>query len=130
MSTYWRLPSTTVIALSFPLPSLWRGGQGVRLPVADWHAGLRVTRARGGALRRHGVDPGEVALAQRDVDGLGVFREPAALLRAGNRHDVLPPGQEPGQRQLRRCTALFVRDFLDPANQVQVLLEVRLLKPG
>src|SRR5207302_5359680 len=101
-----------------------------RLPVEQLHPGLRVTGTGGDALRRHAVDPCEVALAQRDADRLGVLLEPGALLRAGNGHDVLPSGQKPGQRQLRRRAALFARDLLDLANEVQVLLEVRLLKPG
>src|SRR5207237_5428724 len=94
------------------------------------HPGLRVTGARGDAFRRHGVDSREIALAQGDAGRPGVLFEPGALRRAGNRHDVVPPRQEPGQRQLRRRAALLPRDLLALADEVQALLKVRPLKPG
>src|SRR5438270_13176855 len=106
------------------------GPHALTSPVDQPHSGLRVASARGDALRSDGVDPREITLAQGDAGRLGVLFEPGALLRAGNRHDVVPPGQEPGQRQLRRRTTLFPRDLFDLADEVQVLLEVGPLKPG
>src|ERR1043166_1995373 len=94
------------------------------------HPGLGVARARGDAFRRHGIDPRELALAQRDADRLSILLEPGALFRARDRHDVVAARQQPAQGQLRRRTALLARDLLDLADEVQVLLEVRSLKPG
>src|SRR5712675_508473 len=47
---------------------------------------------------------------------------------AGNRHDVVSLREHPRQRELRRGTLVLLRDFLDPRDQLEVLLEVLALK--
>ena len=51
-------------------------------------------------------------------------------LRPRDWDNVLALGQHPGQRQLRRRAADFLRDSLHRLGQMQITLEVLTLEPG
>ena len=91
-----------------------RAGGRRRLPAHRSHARLRVPRA-GGRLAGHRLVQGrEVARGERQVRRREVLVEVAPALGAGDRHDVLAAGQDPGQRELRRRAAFAPRQRIDP----------------
>jgi hypothetical protein len=75
--------------------------------------------------RRQQEDPRlGLVLGQADGVGAGVLLEPGDPPGAGNRGDVVALGEQPGQRDLRRCGARLGGDGLDLVDDAQVAVEV------
>src|SRR5205807_1188839 len=72
----------------------------------------------------------QVVGREADLYGAEVVVEVLDLLRAGDRDDVLPLGQHPGESKLARRAPLRGRHALDLFYQLQVLPEVLALEPG
>ena len=50
------------------------------------------------------------------------------MLGAGNRHDVLPLGEQPRERELAGCAPFLARERFDPPDEIEIPLEVLSLK--
>src|SRR5205814_10557220 len=88
------------------------------------HLRFRISRAGRGAGRNRGGDALRITRVETHAERLHVLLEPLAPLGAGDRDDVLPQSQEPGEGELGRCTALLFRDRLDPMDERAGLCEV------
>src|SRR5439155_10973364 len=114
--------------------SLYRPGRPtpfeapIQLNMDALHLRFRISRAGRGAGRNRGGDALRITRVETHAERLHVLLEPLAPLGAGDRDDVLPQRQEPGEGQLGRCTALLFRDRLDPNHELEVLREVGLLE--
>ena len=69
-------------------------------------------------------EPFDLLGAQLDAVGGGVLLDAGDPLGAGDRGDVVALGEQPGQRDLRRCGAGLGGDGLDLVDDAQVALEV------
>jgi hypothetical protein len=76
--------------------------------------------------RPDGAEARELVAAQDNIGGGGVLLEPGDPLGAGDRHDVVPLGEQPGQGYLRGGRSDFGGYRLDLGDDAQVLLEVLL----
>src|ERR1700682_3938515 len=85
------------------------------------HALRGIALAGGGA---HLVEAAQFFGRQPDRQCPGVLLEILAALRAGDGHDVLSPGEDPGERKLRSGHFLFARDLFHAGDEPQVALEV------
>src|SRR4051812_33549224 len=89
-----------------------------------------IAGARRDARREGAVKCREVAGSERHADCADILLEPPHLPRAGDRHDVGPPRQQPGERHLRLGAALLGSDALDGCEQRPVTLEIAFLEAG
>lgn len=76
------------------------------------------------ALRQDLVDGLEVGVGEGEVGGAGVFLDALRAAGAGDGHDVLAAGQEPGQGELGDGGALGRCELGEPVDGFDVLLEV------
>ena len=65
-----------------------------------------VSGACSGSFGQCLLDPRDVAVRQTNVSSPDVFFKPRHTARAGNRNNVRL-GEQPGKRQLGRCTAFL-----------------------
>ena len=70
------------------------------------------------------AEPFELVAAELDAVGGGVLLDAGDATGAGDRGDVIALGEQPGQRDLRRCGAGLGGDGLDLVDDGQVALEV------
>src|SRR3954451_12640082 len=96
------------------------------LAVDRAHHRFGVPRARG--LRQRVGDRAPLVTGQLHVGRRHVLLEVGAALRAGDGDDVLALVQHPGERELARGHALVGGELLEPADEVEVLLEVLALE--
>jgi hypothetical protein len=92
-------------------------------------AHVRVALARRRADRCDLVDAAQVVVIEAYVERSEVLLEIAQPLGAGDRDDVVTPGQQPGERQLPRRRALLRGDLVDLVDEIEVSLEVLSLEP-
>jgi hypothetical protein len=85
------------------------------------HVGLVVALTRG---RGQIVEALDLLRAELDAVGCRVFLDAGDSLGAGDGGDVVALGEQPGQRDLRRCGADLGSDGLDLVDDADVLLEV------
>lgn len=76
------------------------------------------------AVRQDFVDGLEVGVGEGEVGGAGVFLDALWAAGAGDGHDVLAPGQKPGQCELGDGGAPGRREFGEPVDGFDVLVEV------
>src|SRR5215510_12427297 len=98
-------------------------------PIYNLHHLLGITRAGGERWRYHFVDPAQVVRDQPHLERGDVFFKILAPLRSRDGDDVFALCQHPREQKLRRFASLLFGNFLDAANQVQVLLEILALEP-
>lgn len=87
------------------------------------HVPLGVAGAEA-AQRQDLVDGLEVGVGEGEVGGAGVLLDALRAAGAGDRHDVLAPGQEPGQGQLGDGGVLGRRELGELVDGFEILLEV------
>src|SRR5947208_9298928 len=111
-----------------PAPVSARPAAGdMSVPPRSWsavdggHVRLVVAFAGG---RRQVAEPFELVVAELDGVGGGVLLDAGDPPGAGDRGDVVALGEQPGQRDLRRCGAGFGGDGLNLVDDGQVALEV------
>src|SRR4051812_3501083 len=75
-------------------------------------------------MRERLLEPAELVVRQRHVDGCRVLLEIRAPLRPRDRHDVLAARQHPRERDLPRRAALLPSDRVDDRDEIEVLLEI------
>ena len=66
---------------------------------------------------------------ERDVNRAHIFPQVRGALGSGNRNEILPLTQHPGQRELPRRRAFLLRDFFHLLNERQISGEVLPLEP-
>ena len=89
--------------------------------VDDGHVRFVVAPAGGW---RQVAEPLELVATELDSVGGGVFLDAGDPPGTGNRGDVVALGEQPGQRDLRRCGAGLGGDGLNLVDDGQVVLEV------
>src|SRR5664279_4787013 len=86
------------------------------------HLALRVA-VTGDRLSWHRhFQSGHVSLAQLNVVSRDVLAQPLASLGPGNRHDVVPSRQHPGEGQLGDCYSFFGGDGFEVLDEGQIFL--------
>ena len=98
-----------------------------RVTVGDGHVRLFVTLASG---RGEVVESLDLLWAQLDTVGCRVLLDAGDPLGAGDRGNVVALGEQPGQRDLRRCGVELGGAGLDLVDDAEVLLEVALGEAG
>src|SRR5918992_376234 len=121
---------------SYPSPLAIGGPQSTSGNVGPWRRSdvdgrhVRVPVARRGPPGERRLDAGQVVLGQLDGEGAGVLQQVPDPLGARDGHDVVPPGEDPGQGELGGGDLLRLGDGLHPLHQVEVPAEVLALEPG
>src|SRR5690606_3641398 len=102
--------ATPAIDAAQPLAACRSGPEG--LPVDHPDRRLRIARAGSDPDWRDSVQSIQILARQLDIERPDVLLQPIDAPRAGDRHDVLALCEDPGERQLRRRTALLARHRL------------------
>src|SRR4051812_46741957 len=128
----WKMarPATRKSAASsrlFPtLARIWRSSLAVHRP----HSALGIPLPSSGPLRSHFLDLVQIRAAELHLQGSDILLQVAPLLGPGDRNDVLPLRQQPGEGQLCRSALLAPRNLLHSGDQVEIPLKVFSLKAG
>src|SRR5581483_9924499 len=90
---------------------------------------LGIALAGSGSGGKYFLDASQIINRQLHIQCADILLEILPPFGAGNGNDVIPLGQDPGERQLRRRAALLLSQLLNLGDEVEILLKVFSLEP-
>src|SRR5712692_2683101 len=124
LGTTVRRVAVTSPAAAFPTVWLMPGSR--RSEVDAFQLRLGIARAGNGTRRYGGGDPRDFILAQLDSKGAEILDQALDPLGAGDRDDIRPLGEQPGEDELGGGATLVARDRRELPDQREILVEIGL----